>query len=103
MPPEETPVRFDEATEDLDGLNGPGMVRAYSLIHTTEEYGTTIAFSEKDEEWVRVAMQPTPEYNVDELVEQTHEFLNQHMRSDGTDDGGQLLVASGSSDGDGDE
>jgi|APHM01.1.fsa_nt_gi hypothetical protein len=49
-------------------------------------------------------MQPTPEYNVDELVEQTHEFLNQHMTSDGTDDGdgGQLLVASGSSDGDGD-
>jgi hypothetical protein len=58
MPPEETPVRFDEATEDLDGLNGPGMVRAYSLIHTTEEYGTTIAFSEEDEEWVRVAMHP---------------------------------------------
>lgn len=99
--PDDTLAPFDEIDEAGDFLHVYEALRVYSLIHVTEDHGTTVAFSEEDGEWVQ-AIEMTTEYDADELETRTHEFVQEHMSIDIDTDFNPVPVTSESSDGDND-
>jgi len=85
-------VPYNENTTEKDiAENSEYFV--YSLLHTTETKGASIAYSERHGFWVKaVVMSDAERYDAEQMEEQTHQFVKEHSQSEIDVDAGLVDV-----------
>jgi hypothetical protein len=56
--------------------------QVFALLYATEQKGVTVAYSQREDSWMKVVEMCAAEYDPDKIESKTRDFVKRHLQSD---------------------